>query len=45
MALAREIDPTPPFLPGRKTTGVAPHRYGIYRFSGQSSRNPALLRK
>ena len=34
-ALAKGTDPTPPFLPGRKTTRVAPGRYGIHRFSGQ----------
>ena len=45
MALTR-TDPKPPFLPVRKTTtGVAPGRYGIYRFSGPSSRYSVLYRE
>lgn len=38
MALARGMDTTSPFLPGRKEkrTGVEPGRYGIHKFSGQS---------
>lgn len=43
--LARGTDPTPPFLPGRKTTRVAPGRYGIHRFSGQGFKESALFRK